>query len=82
MTYRSVFPSSRKTFAPITMWALHLHWWPYVVALLCAVAFVLARQGRLSDTCILHASSLLLLLEGFILFMTLEAFVLPFIAFP
>jgi hypothetical protein len=64
------------------MWALNLHWWPYLAAALCAIAFVLALRGRLSEPCIMHGVVAVLILEGFLVFMTLVAFVLPFISFP
>jgi hypothetical protein len=82
MAYRGVYPPGRKTFAPITMWAIQFHWWPYIVAGIFALACFLSLRGRMSDACILHASLGILVLEGFILFMTLVAFVVPFISFP
>ena len=82
MTYRSVYPQGRKVFAPITMWALNLHWWPYVTAGVFVLALLFTLRNRMTGAGILQASLVILVLEGFILFMTLVAFVLPFISFP
>lgn len=81
-TYDGVYEPNQKAFAHLTMWAIQGHWWPYIAATVCVVVVISAFIRDLSETAILRALVILLLLEVSVLFMTVVAFVLPFISFP
>lgn len=82
-TYQAAFESHEKTLAPLSRLALTFHWWPYLVAALCGVSAWL-YQSKQNVSCVgfPHALLCILILEAFALYLTLVAFILPFISFP
>lgn len=80
--YALVYGSRPKEFASLTSWVLRIHWWPYFLAGLAAVLATCAFRGRFQMHTFLHIALLMLALDGLILFITLVAFVLPFISTP
>ena len=81
--YRTAFASHEKTLAPLSQLALTVHWWPYLVAALCGgLAWYQSRQNASTVARFPHALPCILMLEAFVLYLTLVAFILPFVSFP
>ncbi|MDD5523150.1 MAG: hypothetical protein PHI84_20215 [Kiritimatiellae bacterium] len=59
---------------------LGIPWWPYIFVALCVLGLVLGVATRLQNNVLLHVVILILMIEGYILFMASIAFAIPFVA--
>lgn len=81
MAYTLADALGGKALPPWTENAIQFPWWPYAMAVLCAIGFFISMFTAISSRTLNNATIVLLFVELWLMFVTVAAYVAPWVHF-